>query len=198
MVVLISTIYDFNAVVAGITRFNPGVLYLIVDESPDSIQKDAIEMILNTFGKVLDIKQVKTKVYDIVEVAGEVVRLIDAVPSKYEIFVNISCGRKTQALGLLFGAYARAERVKTICYFVEEDKKMIVIPKCSYNLNNSENQLLLELSKSPSLSLTEISEKTSLSKAIIYRNLRELKTKSLIVDFEKGFALTDFGKIAIL
>jgi predicted transcriptional regulator len=75
---------------------------------------------------------------------------------------------------------------------------MIVIPKCSYNLNNSENQLLLELSKSPSLSLTEISEKTSLSKAIIYRNLRELKTKSLIVDFEKGFALTDFGKIAIL
>ena len=48
----------------------------------------------------------------------------DLLSDKDEIYVDITAGRKTKALGLLFGSYARINRVKKIMYVKEEDKLM--------------------------------------------------------------------------
>lgn len=196
--VLIATLYSAEPVLLASTRLGPDRLILLIDKAPDKGQNDALKLIQDSLGKVIDVKVVKTSVYDIVDVAKKCVEIIDMQPNEDWIFVNITSGRKTKAIGLLFAAYARHDKVRKIAYNPEEDKTSVVyLPKLSFKLTESQKKILEQLEKGNFGSISDLSKKVDLSSAMLYRALDELKDMDL-VSTEDGIELTDAGKIARL
>ncbi len=196
--VLIATLYSPEPVILATTRLGPDRLILLIDKEPDKEQAEALKIIQGSLGKVIDVKAIKTEVYDIVEVARKCVEIIDLQPKDDWIFVNITSGRKTKAIGLLFAAYARHDRVRKIAYNPEEDKSSVVyLPKLSFKLTESQKKILEALESGKFDSISDLAKKVELSSAMLYRALDELKDMDL-VSTEDGIKLTDAGKIARL
>ena len=197
---LIATLYSPDPVLLAANRLGPDRLILLIDKKPNKEQEKNYKLIEESLGRVVDVKQVKTEVYDIVEVAEKCVEIIDMQPKNDEIFINITSGRKTKALGLLFAAYARSNRVKKIAYNPEEDKNAVVwLPKLSFKLNESQKKILQILSEKEysKKSLIDLSDKIGISRAMLYRSIDELRDMGFITT-EDGLVLTDAGKIAKL
>ena len=199
MKVLIATLYNPDPVLLACTRLGPERLILLIDEEPDKKQKDALDLIKGSLGRVLDIKVVKIPVYDVVAIASKVVEIIDMQPKDDLVYLNITGGRKTMAMGVLFGGYARSSRVKKIAYNPEEDKSSVIyLPIMSFKLNESQKNILGALEKKPTESISELAEETKLSAAMVYRSIDELKDMDLVEGTDKTFKLTDAGRIARL
>jgi len=198
--VLIATLYSPDPVLLAANRLGPDRLILLIDKKPNTEQEESYKLIKESLGRVVDVKPVKTEVYDIVKVAEKGVEIIDLQPKDDEIFINITSGRKTKAIGLLFAAYARSSRVKKIAYNPEEDKTAIIwLPKLAFKLTESQKKVLDALSEEDysKLSLTELAEKIGISRAMLYRNIDELRDLGY-VSTENGLELTDAGRIARL
>lgn len=196
--VMIATLFTPDAVLLAAHKIGPERLFLLINDQPIKEQEDSLKLLKDSLGRVIEIKTVKISVYDIVKIATKVVELIDAQPNDDSIFINITSGRKTQAIGVMLAAYARNDRVKKIAYYPEEDKNTVVyLPKLSFNLNNSQRKLLDYLVGAGSKSITELADKTEISRAMLYKTIQELKEMDL-VETEDGIRLTDAGKIARL
>jgi len=198
--VLIATLYSPDPVLLAANRLGPDRLILLIDKKPNSEQEESYKLIKESLGRVVDVKSVKTEVYDIVKVAEKGVEIIDLQPKDDEIFINITSGRKTKAIGLLFAAYARSSRVKKIAYNPEEDKTAIIwLPKLAFKLTESQKKVLNALSEEgySKLSLTELADRIGISRAMLYKNIDELRDLGY-VSTEKGLELTDAGRIARL
>jgi len=196
--VLIATLYSPEPVILATTRLSPERLILLVDKVPNKEQEASIELIQGSLGKVIDVKLVKTDIYDIVEIAKECVKVIDLQPKDDEIYVNITSGRKTKAIALLFASYARHDRVKKIAYNPEDDKSGIVyLPRLSFRLTESQKKILEEIGNGKYESIGDLAKKIDLSTAMLYRAIDELKDMDLVTT-EEGIKLTDAGKIARL
>lgn len=196
--VLISAIYDGNPIVLCLKKFDIQKLFLLVDKNPDDKQKDSIKRIKDLFKDFVEIKEVKSEIYDIVDTAKQTVKILDSIPEDEEVFVNITCGRKTQCLGLNYGVYARPKKVSALVYVTEEDKKILYLPKIGYDLTSSQRNML-ELFKSSKLHvMTKFAEKLELSTSIVYKNYQILIDKGLILKTKEGVELTDFGRLALL
>jgi CRISPR-associated protein Csa3 len=198
--VLIATLYSPDPVLLAANRLGPDRLILLIDQKPDKDQEKSYKLIQESLGRVVDVKQIKTEVYDIVGVAEKCVEIIDMQPKDDEIFINVTSGRKTKALGLLFAAYARCNKIKKIAYNPEEDKTAVVwLPKLSFKLTDSQKNVLNTLDQKDCLkiSLTELADKIGISRAMLYRNIDELRDMGYI-STEDGLVLTDAGRIARL
>ncbi len=196
--VLIATLYSPEPVLLAATRLGPDRIILLVDKEPDKQQEDSIKLIQDSLGKVIEIKTVKTDVYDIVEVAKKAVDIIDMQPNEDHIFVNITSGRKTKAIGLLFAAYARHDKVSKIAYNPEDDKNTVIyLPRLSFKLTESQKQILGVLEKGRYDSIGDLAKKVEMSTAMLYRAVDELKDMDLVTT-EDGIKLTDAGRIAKL
>ncbi|MEA3343501.1 MAG: CRISPR-associated CARF protein Csa3, partial [archaeon] len=179
--VLIATLYSPEPVLLAATRQGTERLILLIEKEPDKEQQASLKLISDSLGRVMDIKTVKTDVYDIVEVARKCVEIVDLTPKDDEISVNITSGRKTKAIGLLFAAYARHDRVKKIAYNPEEDKKKVIyLPKLSFRLTESQKNLLEFLEAGKYENLTDLAGKVSLSRAMLYRNIKDLEDMDMI------------------
>jgi CRISPR locus-related DNA-binding protein len=180
--VLIATLYSPDPVLTAANRLGPDRLILLIDLKPNKEQ------------------QKNYKLIDIVGVAEKCVEIIDMQPKDDEIYVNITSGRKTKALGLLFASYARCNRVKKIAYNPEEDKNAVVwLPKMSFKLTESQKKVLSVIGEKDyaKSSLTDLTGKIGISRAMLYRNIDELRDMGYI-STEDGLALTDAGRIARL
>jgi len=198
--VLIATLYSPDPVLLAANRLGPDRLILLVDQKPDKDQEKSYKLIQESLGRVVDVKKVKTEVYDIVKVAEKGVEIIDMQPKDDEIFVNVTSGRKTKALGLLFAAYARNDRVKKIAYNPEDDKNLVVwLPKLAFKLTESQKKVLETLAEKDysKKTLTELSGIVGISRAMLYRNIDELRDMGY-VSTENKLVLTDAGRIAKL
>jgi CRISPR locus-related DNA-binding protein len=194
--VLLATLYSPEPVLLAATRLSAERLILLIDEKPDSEQEKSLKTIQGSLGKVMDVKVVKTPVYDIVRVAEKCVEIIDSQPRNDIIYVNITSGRKTKALGLLFAAYARCAKVKKIAYNPEEDRTSVVyLPKLSFNLTESQKRILEDLAGEDYKDHAALAKKLGMSRAMLYRNIKELQAIDFIT-VENGLHLTDAGKIA--
>lgn len=197
--VLIATLFGPKPVLLAATKLGPEKIILLVSKEMAKEQEDSIKLIQDSLGKVIDVKIVKIEMYDIVEVARKVVEIIDVENSDSEIYVNITSGRKTQAIGLLLASYARHERVKKIAYFPEEEVGSIVyLPRLSFRLSDIQKTILEEIEKKKYASISELSDKIKLSTAMVYRHVDELKDMDLVIVNDEGIFLTDAGKIARL
>jgi CRISPR-associated protein Csa3 len=198
MKVLIATLYGPDPVLLAANRLGPDRLVLLVNKTPNKEQESALKIINDGLGRVIDIKTVRTDVYDIVAIASKCVEIIDMQPKNDVLYVNITSGRKTQALGLLYAAYARIDRIKKIAYNPEEDKSSVVyLPKLCFKLTESQKRLLETINEDDYKTPMQLAEKVDMSRAMLYRNIDELRDLGLI-DTEDGFILTDAGKIARL
>src|SRR3989344_1577485 len=166
---LISTLYAFEPVILASTKIGVDKLILIIDNKPVDKQRASLELVKQSLGKVVEVKQIKTEVYDIVNTAEEVIKAIDYESDKNSIFVNIT----------------------------EEEKKIIYLPKLGFNLNNSQKLVLEYINNKELTSLAELSNKIKISRGMLYRTIKELKDLGLIYD-DNGFKLTDAGRIAVL
>lgn len=197
--VLISTIYgSIDPIMSIATKIGLDRIILVVDEKPDEKQTDTINLLKKSLGNVVDIKTIKTKLYDIVEVAEEVVKAIDLLTDKDMVYINITASKRPQALGLLFAAYTRVKKIVKV-FYVTDDNKLISLPKLDYNLNNSQKTVLDFIEKNNVKNHTEFAEKIKLSKGMLYRTISELIDLGLMAqNEEEGFKLTDAGRIARL
>jgi CRISPR-associated protein Csa3 len=199
MKVLIATLYNPDPVILACTKLNVNRLILLIDEEPDKTQQNSLELIQNSLGRVIDIKPINIPVYDIVGIASEVVKTIDMQPRDDQIFINITSGRKTQAFGVLFGAYARSKLVKKIAYSPDEDKNQTVyLPVLSFRITETVKKVLDELNKKKYKNINELANAMEISSAMVYRNIEELKEKDFIEINDEGIILTDMGRIARL
>lgn len=196
--VLIATFYNPEPVLLASTKLGPDKVILLLDKDPDAEQAKALKLIQDSLGKVIEIVPVKMDMYDVVEIATKCVALIDSLGKDDIVYANITAGRKTKAIGLLFACYARHERVKKIAYNPHEDKGMVVyLPRLSFRLSESEKMVLEALDKGKFGSVAELAKKVKLSTAMLYRCVDELKDKDM-VSTEEGIRLTDAGRIARL
>jgi CRISPR locus-related DNA-binding protein len=183
----------------SVTKLGPERLFLLINKEPHPEQEKSLKIIQDSLGKVMEIKALKIDMYDIVSIAEKVVELIDSQPNEDEIYVNLTSGRKTQALGLLFAAYARHERVKRIAYYEDESKNVVYLPRISFKLTSSQKRILEYLATAKgNKSMKELAEKIDLSTAMLYRAIDELKDQDLVSAEDDGLSLTDAGKIARL
>ncbi|MEM2139115.1 MAG: CRISPR-associated CARF protein Csa3 [Candidatus Woesearchaeota archaeon] len=199
--VLIATLYKAEPVLLFLTRIGFERVILLIDEKPNEEQLNSLKLIKESIGRVVDIKEVKCAVYDIVKVAEKAVEIIDMQPREDQIYINITSGRKTKAIGLLFASYARKDRISKIAYNPEEDKNSIVyLPKLSFQLNESQKKILEYLDKEDfqKLSFANMAEKIGISRAMFYKSIEELKDMDFIYSTDEGIFLTDAGKIARL
>lgn len=193
---LISTIYSLEPVIICVTRLSPSKIILLSEEGADEKKKRSEDIIEQTFKNVLEIEKKYTALYDTVRVAKDVAELIeDEAERGNQVIVNVSGGRKPQAFGALFGAYARNTMVQRIVYVTEEDSFMIDFPVLSFNLSETKKLILEEIQKGVS-SVTTLAKTAGISKGMTYNHLRELKNMGYIADGENGFVITDAGRIA--
>lgn len=193
---LISTIYSLEPVMFCITHFSPKKIVLLMDTKPDSKQAEAVRMLNATLGTVLEIKTKETSVYDVLTIAKDAVDVIEEEYSNgNKITVNITGGRKPQALGALFGCYARHEMVTKIVYVTEEEKEIIELPILNFGMSNTKKRILEEL-ENDGISVKDLSDKIEISRGMTYNHLRELRAMGFI-DQEK-LEITTAGKLAII
>jgi len=196
--ILIATLYAFESIIASTTRISADRVILLIDKKPDKQQLESLEILKQSIGSVIEITTVKTEIYDIVEVAKEAVKIIDLLSDKDEIYVDITAGRKTKALGLLFGSYARADRVKRIMYVKEEDKSIVSLPKLSYSITPGQYKIINYLLKNKIVSMISFAKKADISKAMLYKHIKELKDMDIVENTKEGLQLTDYGRIVVL
>ncbi|AKB19750.1 Transcriptional regulator [Methanosarcina sp. WWM596] len=169
---------------------------MLSEEGANDKKLQSEEMIEKTFKNALEVKKKYTAVYDTVRVAKDVAEIIEDEHARgNQVVVNVSGGRKPQAFGALFGAYARNDMVQRIVYVTEEDSFMIDFPVLSFNLSDTKKLILEEIHKEIS-SVSQIAAIAGISKGMTYNHLRELKAMGYIADGENGYILTDAGRIA--
>ncbi|MEM4598961.1 MAG: CRISPR-associated CARF protein Csa3 [Candidatus Diapherotrites archaeon] len=195
--VLISTIYSVESIVLAITRFSIDRVFLLVSDEYDENQHNALKQIKDNYAKVIEVKEKKIPQYDIVSITEKCVELIDAIPTKDKIIINITPARKTQSIGLLYAAYKRAKFIDKIIYICEDKKEIVVLPILEFYITETQQQILENIR--PEMTLSELAEKlkNKQSKAMLYKNIKELREKGYIED-KNGLSLTDAGKIAKL
>lgn len=196
--ILIATLYVFEPIIASATKMSADRLILLIDKNPDKKQLESLEILKKSLGSVMEITTVETEVYDIVKVAKETVKIIDLLSDKDEIYVDITAGRKTKALGLLFGSYARTDRIKKIMYVKEEDKSIVSLPKLSYSITPGQYKIVHYLHKNSIVSMIDLANKIDISRAMLYKHIKELKDMDVVENTKEGLQLTDYGRIVVL
>jgi CRISPR-associated protein Csa3 len=147
---------------------------------------------------VLEVEKKNIAVYDTVQVAKDVAQIIEKEhESGNTVIVNVSGGRKPQAFGALFGAYARNTMVRRIVYVTEESSLITDFPVLSFNLSETKKLILREVQKGV-LPVTKIAEIAKISRGMTYNHLRELKEMGYIIEGENGHIITDAGRIALI
>ncbi len=193
---LISTIYSLEPVMACITQFSPDKIVLIREEDAPAKMKETERMLQETVGRVLEIEVKPTSIYNVVMVARDTAEIIEEEHAHgRNIVVNISGGRKPQALGALFGSYARHDMVEKIVYITEEDKNIIDLPILNFGISKTKRIILEELNDGE-INVKNLSTKIGISRGMTYNHIRELREMGLID--QKSLQITSAGELAII
>jgi CRISPR-associated protein Csa3 len=194
---LISTIYSIEPVIVCATRFSPSRIILLTEEKAPEEKARAEQMITDTLGSVLDVEKKYTTIYDVVKVARDVAAIIEEENARGQwVIVNVSGGRKPQAFGALFGAYARKEMVERVVYVTEEDQFVLEFPLLGFGISDTK-RAVLEYLESGETSVSKIAVKVGISKGMAYSHVRELKAMGYVSE-GNGFKITSAGRIAII
>jgi CRISPR-associated protein Csa3 len=194
---LISTIYSIEPVIVCATRFSPSRIILLTEEKAPEEKARAEQMITDTLGSVLDVEKKYTTIYDVVKVARDVAAIIEEENARGQwVIVNVSGGRKPQAFGALFGAYARKEMVEQVVYVTEEDQFVLEFPLLGFGISDTK-RAVLEYLESGETSVSKIAVKVGISKGMAYSHVRELKAMGYVSE-GNGFKITSAGRIAII
>lgn len=193
---LISTFYSIEPFMQGFHKYSPNHIIIVCGDDKNKELEENIKTVSKVIKSVSKVEIIRLKHYDIYEVAKQMVDLLDKNQSKFdEIYVNITGGRKTSALGLLYGAYARKDSVKKIVYITEEDNEAIELPKLSYNLGESKRVILEYIAVSGRPEVPKLAGKMKKTRGLIYLHIKDLINDGFL---DANMELTTAGKIALL
>ncbi len=193
---LISTIYSLEPVMACITHFTPKKLILLREEDSPDKKLEAERMLKETVGKVIEVEAHLTSIYDVVQIAQDTAEAIEREAAEgRKIIINISGGRKPQALGALFGCYARHEEVERIVYITEEDQEIIDLPILNFGISPTK-RLILEKLQEGETSVKNLSVMVGISRGMTYNHIRELRDMGFI--HHSRLDITSAGMLAII
>lgn len=193
---LISTIYSLEPVMACITHFSPNKLILLREEDAPAKKLESERMLRETVGKVMEVEPCLTSIYDVVKIAQDTADVIEKEAARgRKIIINISGGRKTQALGALFGCYSRHEEVERIVYVTEEDQEIIDLPILNFGISHTKRLILEELQEGE-MSVKNLSVKVGISRGMTYNHIRELRDMGFI--HHRRLEITSAGMLAII
>lgn len=193
---LISTIYSIEPIMVCITQFSPKKVVLLREEDAPQAKIKVEQIITETVGNFIDIETKITSLYDVVRIAQDTVDVIEnEKANNRKLFVNISGGRKPQALGALFGCYARHGDIERIVYVTEEDSQIIDLPILNFGLSPTKRMVLEEL-KNNGKSVKNLAIKIGISRGMTYNHIRELREMGFISPDK--LEITSAGKLAII
>lgn len=203
MRVLISTIYEGNAVKVAISKLSPDKIILLVDEPKKSkgkrILRDSVTELKKFYSNLLEIEIIKIKAYEMEQIMQEVARTIDRESKKEnEIIIHLTEGRKTGSLALLFAAYLKRDKVKAAYYITEEEHKLISLPIINLSLGESKKRILKEIDNGNG-DIKELEHKLKIKQSATYQHLQELKKEGYLQhNGNKEVELTNLGRLMIL
>ncbi len=193
---LISTIYSIEPIMVCITQFSPKKVVLLREEDAPKEKLKVEEIITETVGNFIDIETKITSLYDVVRIAQDTVDVIEnEKANNRKLFVNISGGRKPQALGALFGCYARHGDIERIVYVTEEDSQTIDLPILNFGLSATKRMVLEELKKNGK-SVKNLAMRIGISRGMTYNHIRELREMGFIAP--DRLEITTAGELAII
>lgn len=193
---LISTIYDVEPVMICITKFSPKKVILLTENEASDVMKESEETLASAFGRFIDIKSEQTDSNDPVKIAGAVAAAIEKEKKHgNKIVVNISGGERPQALGTLFGAYAKHQFVDRIVIVDNSKKEVIDIPILKYGISSTKKEILKCLIDGCN-SVKQLSTEIDISRGMTYNHIRELRDMGLID--KDALAITTAGRLAIV
>jgi CRISPR-associated protein Csa3 len=193
---LISTIYSIEPIMVCITQFSPKKVVLLREEDAPQAKLKVEQIISETVGNFIDIETKITSLYDVVRIAKDTVDVIENErANNRKLFVNISGGRKPQALGALFGCYARHGDIERIVYVTEEDSQTIDLPILNFGLSPTKRMVLEELTKDGK-SVKNLAIRIGISRGMTYNHIRELREMGFISPDK--LEITTAGKLAII
>ncbi|MGB7969635.1 MAG: CRISPR-associated CARF protein Csa3 [Methanobacterium sp.] len=193
---LISTIYSIEPIMVCITQFSCKKVVLLREEDAPQAKLQVEQIIKDTVGKFIDIETKITSLYDVVRIAQDTVDVIENErANNRNIYVNISGGRKPQALGALFGCYSRHGDIERIVYITEEDSQIIDLPILNFGLSATKRMVLEEL-KNDGESVKNLALKIGISRGMTYNHIRELREMGFIATDQ--LKITTAGKLAII
>jgi len=193
---LISTIYSIEPIMVCITQFSPKKVVLLREEDAPQAKLKVENIITETVGNFIDIETKITSLYDVVRIAKDTVDIIENEKAhNRKLFVNISGGRKPQALGALFGCYARHGDIERIVYVTEEDSQTIDLPILNFGLSPTKRMVLEEL-QNDGKSVKNLAIKIGISRGMTYNHIRELREMGFISP--EKLEITTAGQLAII
>ena len=193
---LISTIYSLEPVITCITLFSPKKVVILREDDPPQKKIESERMLNETVGRVLEIETKITSIHDVVQIAKDTTEIIENENSYgRNIVVNISGGRKPQALGALFGSYARHMMIEKIVYISQEDGHVLDLPILNFGLSKTKLMILEEL-KNGENSVKDLAIKIGISRGMTYNHLRELREMGFID--QDVLEITSAGELAII
>lgn len=196
---LICTFYSFEPIVASATQYSPKRIILLV--ASDSLKKpevrENIERAKSTYKNVVPVSVVETGDSDMLRIAGDTIKLIEAENGAgNSIVVNVSGGWKLLAQGTLYGCYAREGMVdKIICNDLSAEGRIVELPKLCFGLTKAKSAVLGEIAKRDGRSMAEIAKELGKTRAMIYQHLKELKENGYV---DGKFEITLAGRLARL
>ncbi|MDD5457173.1 MAG: response regulator [Candidatus Margulisbacteria bacterium] len=197
--VMIGTLYNYRGILANVNNYSVNKIFLILPEIMDSHSSKSLATFKNSLSPDVEIvTKSSIKYKDMIEISREVARIIDNLPKETVVFIDISSGDKLITLGILFGAYARAERIKYILYLPEKSNKVICLPKVEYEINDAQKNLLKAIIKKPGITTLELVKNQSISQGLIYKYIRKfLEINALNKENEQLF-ITDLGHLLLI
>lgn len=201
--VLITSVFQGFAVKEAIIKLSPEKIIFLLDKplNDNALQtrNTAISQIKSFYSEHIVFEEVNITSYNLPEIAKEVLTIIDGeIAKENKILLHITEGRKLTSIGALFSAYIRREKLEGAFYITEDDHSLISLPLLNIQISENKKQLLKEVSNGKTNTPEIVSETSDLKRSTIYQNLKELKQEGYVVDGDKGWELTDLGKISIL
>ena len=193
---LISTIYHPEPVIPSILRYSPTKIILIrssiAEGEAKKELKETVDTVERLFKNATKIEWVKINPYDLYAISKKTVDLIEKENGN-KIIVNVTGGRKTIGMGVLFGCYARKDMIDRIQYVTEEKSEFVDLPLLSFGLSRSKRLVLEAIQEG--LTIPETTEKLKRSRGMIYAHLKELQEAGLV---DENYKITTAGRIALL
>lgn len=193
--IVIATIYSHEPVIAGVVKLGATRLILLKDTNSSKEQDEAVDKVKKALESYVKIETIQTSVYDICQIAADVVELIDSFGKDAKIYLNVSAGRKTKSLGLMFAGYARSSRIEQIVYVTKEDQEVVTLPNMPFNLNDKQRKVLSQFIGHKPERMREVYRAAGISRATLFLMLKDFKRKGMM---DQNNDLSVAGKIALL
>lgn len=194
MKIMIATVYSYEPIIKSVISLGTEKLILIIDNNPNQEQELGINKIKETLSEYVEIILFKTKNYNLLEIIKNIVELIDNLNTN-NLILNISSGRKTKALGLMYAGFCRKNLISRIIYVTKENSEILDLPILDIKITKNEKHLLLEISKNNVFNINDVRGKMNISKSQIYKILENLRLKGLV---DQNNLITLSGEIYLL